>query len=85
MLRRSIRSRTLALVVGTLVLSLSLISWQSYRDARHETEELFDAQLAHSCAQAHAAAAPITPDRRLTKDARRPQSPGVFSFRPAVR
>ncbi|HAV88119.1 ATP-binding protein [Stutzerimonas balearica] len=48
MLRRSIRSRTLALVVGTLVLSLSLISWQSYRDARHETEELFDAQLAHS-------------------------------------
>lgn len=48
MLRRSIRNRTLVLVLGILLLSLSLISWQSYRDARHETEELFDAQLAHS-------------------------------------
>ena len=48
MLRRSIRNRTLALVLGTLLVSLSLISWRSYRDARHEIEELFDAQLAQS-------------------------------------
>ena len=48
MLRRSIRNRTLVLVLGTLLLSLSLISWRSYRDARHEIEELFDAQLAQS-------------------------------------
>ena len=48
MLRRSIRNRTLALVLGALVLSLSLISYQSYRDAGHEIEELFDAQLAQS-------------------------------------
>ncbi|MCW3147156.1 ATP-binding protein [Stutzerimonas stutzeri] len=48
MLKRSIRQRTLALLLGTLLVSLSLISWQSYRDARHETEELFDAQLAQS-------------------------------------
>jgi len=48
MLRRSIRNRTLVLVLGILLLSLSLISWRSYRDARHEIEELFDAQLAHS-------------------------------------
>jgi len=41
MLRRSIRN-------GILLLSLSLISWRSYRDARHEIEELFDAQLAQS-------------------------------------
>ncbi|MCF7201636.1 ATP-binding protein [Pseudomonas oligotrophica] len=48
MLSRSIRGRTLALVVGTLVVTLTLISWRSYRDARHEIEELFDAQLAQS-------------------------------------
>lgn len=48
MLKRSIRQRTLALLLGTLLVSLSLISWQSYRDARHEIEELFDAQLAQS-------------------------------------
>jgi two-component system sensor histidine kinase QseC len=48
MLRRSIRHRTLALLLGTLLVSLSLISWRSYRDARHEIEELFDAQLAQS-------------------------------------
>ena len=48
MLTYSIRNRTLALVLGTLLVSLSLISWRSYRDARHETEELFDAQLAQS-------------------------------------
>jgi len=48
MLKRSIRNRTLVLVLGILLLSLSLISWRSYRDPRHEIEELFDAQLAHS-------------------------------------
>lgn len=48
MLKRSIRQRTLALLLGTLLLSLSLISWRSYRDAHHEIEELFDAQLAQS-------------------------------------
>ena len=48
MLRRSIRNRTLVLVLGILLLSLSLISWRSYRDARHEIEELFDTQLAQS-------------------------------------
>jgi two-component system sensor histidine kinase QseC len=48
MLRRSIRNRTLVLVLGILLLSLSLIAWRSYRDARHEIEELFDAQLAQS-------------------------------------
>ena len=45
---RSIRSRTLVLVLGVLTLSLSLISWRSYRDAQHEIEELFDARLAQS-------------------------------------
>ena len=44
----SIRSRTMALVLGLLGVSLALISWLSYRDARHEIEELFDAQLARS-------------------------------------
>ena len=48
MLKRSIRQRTLALLLGTLLVSLSLISWRSYRDAHHEIEELFDAQLAQS-------------------------------------
>ncbi|MCQ4301965.1 ATP-binding protein [Pseudomonas songnenensis] len=48
MLKRSIRQRTLALLLGTLLVSLSLISWRSYRDASHEIEELFDAQLAQS-------------------------------------
>ena len=43
---RSIRSRTLALVLGLLALGLSAISLVSYRDARHEIEELFDAELA---------------------------------------
>lgn len=44
----SIRTRTLVLVLGVLALSLSLISWRSYRDAQHEIEELFDAYLAHA-------------------------------------
>jgi two-component system sensor histidine kinase QseC len=43
---RSIRSRTLALVLGVLTLALTVISWLSYSDAQHEIEELFDAQLA---------------------------------------
>ncbi len=43
---RSIRSRTLALVLGLLAAGLSAISLVSYRDARHEIEELFDAELA---------------------------------------
>ncbi|MCM2318919.1 MAG: ATP-binding protein [Pseudomonas sp.] len=43
---RSIRSRTLALVLGVLCIALTLISWRSYSDAQHEIEELFDAQLA---------------------------------------
>ncbi len=43
---RSIRARTLALVLGVLALALTVISWRSYSDARHEIEELFDAQLA---------------------------------------
>lgn len=43
---RSIRSRTLALVLGVLALALTVISWRSYSDAQHEIEELFDAQLA---------------------------------------
>lgn len=45
---RSIRSRTLARVLGVLALALTVISWRSYLDARHEIEELFDAQLAQS-------------------------------------
>ncbi|APR03985.1 ATP-binding protein [Thauera chlorobenzoica] len=42
---RSIRSRTLLLVLGLLSLTLTLISYKSYRDARHEVEEVFDAGL----------------------------------------
>ncbi|MBP8184787.1 MAG: sensor histidine kinase N-terminal domain-containing protein [Pseudomonas sp.] len=45
---RSIRARTLVLVLGVLSLSMLLISYQSYRDANHEIEELFDAQLAQT-------------------------------------
>lgn len=45
---RSIRSRTLVLVLGLLGVSLTLMSLKGYRDAHHEIEELFDAQLAHS-------------------------------------
>lgn len=43
---RSIRSRTLLLVLGLLGVALTAISYVSYRDARHEIEELFDAELA---------------------------------------
>ena len=45
---RSIRQRTLALLLSILLISLGLMSWRSYRDAQHEIEELFDAQLAQS-------------------------------------
>jgi two-component system sensor histidine kinase QseC len=45
---KSIRSRTLVLVLGLLGVSLAGISWMSYRDAQHEIEELFDAQLAQT-------------------------------------
>ncbi len=44
----SIRSRTMVLVLGLLGVSLAVISWLSYRDAQHEIEELFDAQLAQT-------------------------------------
>jgi two-component system sensor histidine kinase QseC len=44
----SIRSRTLVLVLGLLGVALAVISWMSYRDAQHEIEELFDAQLAQT-------------------------------------
>ena len=45
---RSIRARTLVLVLGVLSLSMLLISFKSYRDANHEIEEMFDAQLAQT-------------------------------------
>ena len=44
----SIRSRTMVLVLGLLGVSLAVISWLSYRDAQHEIEEVFDAQLAQT-------------------------------------
>ena len=44
----SIRSRTLLLVLLLLTLTTSLLTYKSYRDARHEIEELFDARLAQS-------------------------------------
>lgn len=45
---RSIRARTLLLVLGLLSLSTTAIAYKSYLDAQHEIEELFDAQLAQS-------------------------------------
>lgn len=44
----SLHSRLLWLVLGGLGLTLPMISYKSYLDARHETEELFDAQLAQT-------------------------------------
>lgn len=44
----SIRSRTMALVLALLGVSLAVISWLSYRDAQHEITELFDAQMAQT-------------------------------------
>lgn len=45
---RSIRSRILVVVLCVLGASLTMISYWSYLDARHEIEELFDAYLAHA-------------------------------------
>lgn len=61
----SIRRRILLLVLGLLSLSLSLISYQSYSDARHEIEELFDAELAQ-----HARLLAGMVDRELRDDLR---------------
>lgn len=44
----SIRTRLLALLMGTVVLLWSVTAVTSYLDARHEMDELFDAQLAQS-------------------------------------
>ena len=44
----SIRGRTLILVILLLTVSTSLLTYKSFRDARHEIEELFDARLAQS-------------------------------------
>lgn len=41
----SIRARLLLLLVVLLGVSLSMVSLKSYRDARHEVEEVFDAEL----------------------------------------
>ena len=41
----SVRRRILLLVLGLLGLTLSFISYWSYSDARHEVEEVFDAEL----------------------------------------
>jgi two-component system sensor histidine kinase QseC len=45
---RSIRARVLVGVLGLLALMLTGLSWRSYLDARHEIEEVFDAQLVHA-------------------------------------
>jgi two-component system sensor histidine kinase QseC len=44
----SIRSRILLLVMSVLAVSLAALAVWSYRDAEHEIEEVFDAQLAQS-------------------------------------
>ena len=63
---RSIRSRTLLLVLGLLAVALSAISYVSYRDARHEIEELFDAVLAQQARLlAGMIPADMAPDARL--------------------
>ena len=63
---RSIRSRTLVLVLGLLAVALSVISYVSYRDARHEIEELFDAVLAQQARLlAGMIPAEMAPDARL--------------------
>src|SRR5690606_18728475 len=65
-LMRSIRSRTLLLVLGLLAVALSVISYVSYRDARHEIEELFDAVLAQQARLlAGMISADMAPDARL--------------------
>lgn len=45
---RSIRSRVLIRALGVLAVALTLLSAKGFVDAQHETEELFDAQLARS-------------------------------------
>ncbi|GAA4412288.1 ATP-binding protein [Quisquiliibacterium transsilvanicum] len=45
---RSIRARILVLLLALLGLSLSLISFKTYRDAEHELQEVFDAELAQT-------------------------------------
>lgn len=45
---RSIRARVLGVVLALLGVLLTTVSWRSYRDAQHEIEEVFDAQLAHA-------------------------------------
>lgn len=45
---RSIRTRVLIRALGALALALTLLSLKGFLDAKHETEELFDAQLARS-------------------------------------
>ena len=63
---RSIRSRTLLLVLGLLAVALSAISYVSYRDARHEIEELVDAVLAQQARLlAGMIPADMAPDARL--------------------
>jgi two-component system sensor histidine kinase QseC len=47
-LLHSIRARLLVLLLSLLTVSLVLISHKIYRDASHEVEELFDAQLAQT-------------------------------------
>lgn len=43
---KSIRKRIIVRVMGLLVLGSLVLGMFSYRDAAHEVEELFDAQLA---------------------------------------
>lgn len=45
---KSIRQRILLRVMAILVAGALLLGWFSYRDAAHEVEELFDAQLAQN-------------------------------------
>ena len=45
---RSIRTRVLIRALGALAVALTLLSLKGFLDAKHETEELFDAQLARS-------------------------------------
>ncbi len=47
-MKRSIRSRVMFSVLGLLAVAMTLLSAKGYLDARHEIEELFDAQLARS-------------------------------------
>jgi two-component system sensor histidine kinase QseC len=64
---RSIRARTLVLVLGLLSLSMTLISYKSYRDAQHEIEELFDAQLVQTARMlAGLVGRDISPSERTT-------------------